>query len=100
MYHLRSRRLLQRKLIVAQRLVYVELQNVQRDVVFFLRPVDFDPRREVDAVVLLIVCVLGVSYQIALLVVNELAMGPQVDAAENDLAREKSLGLIFFADDD
>src|SRR3954466_3269610 len=48
MHHLRSRRLLQHKLVVLQRRVDVHLEHVQRDVVLFLRAVNLDSRWKTD----------------------------------------------------
>src|SRR5258708_21100334 len=88
MHYHSPRRLLQRELIVPQRLVDLQLQHIKSDVVLLLRPVNLDARRKTDAVVVLIVRIPGVGRQVAQLIVNVLAMRLQVGAAEDNFARQ------------
>src|SRR5579863_751274 len=95
MHDLGSRWLLQRKLIVPQRLVELRLQQVERDVVLFLRPENLDARRKSHAVIVLVAGVTRIGCQIAALVVNILAVGLQIGPAENDFARKSPAHLAF-----
>jgi len=85
-HHLRPGRLLQGKLIIPQRLVDFQLQHVEGDVVLLAGPKNLDARGKADAIPILIAGVAGIGRQIALLIVNVLAMRLQIGAAENDLA--------------
>src|SRR5258708_2464644 len=84
MDHLGSGGLLQDKLVVGERLVQDGLENGESDVVFLFRTFDLNLRREVKAVVVLIVGITRVGDQGPQFIVDQLAVGAQVDAAEDD----------------
>src|SRR5581483_640645 len=73
-HHLRSRRLLQNKLIVLEGFVQLQLHHGERDVIFFLRPVNADLRRKRDCRIVLVVLVGHVRDQVTVLVVDKLAV--------------------------
>src|SRR2546423_14380008 len=86
MHHVSSRRLLQRKLIVTQRLIDLQLQDVEFDIVLLLRTGKLNARRIADATIVFVISIASIGRQLALFVVNVLPMRLQVGAAENNLA--------------
>src|SRR5579864_3229443 len=83
---LRSRRLLQRKLLIAERLVDIQLQNRKRYGVPLFRTVNLDLGRELHTPEILIIVVMGFRRDLAFKVVNHLLMHAKISAAEHDLA--------------
>src|SRR5437867_5353076 len=91
MNHLRSRRLLQGKLLIAESKVHADFDHRQRNFVFLFRPPYFDARRKDHGVVVLIVAIVGVGDEGTGFVINELTVGQKVEAAEDDLARNPAV---------
>src|ERR1700690_3157488 len=77
--------------VVGQGLVQAGRQDGEGDVVFLFGAFDFDFRGEGDAFVIFVVGVAGVGDDIFGLVVDELAVGGQVEAAEDNLAGEPTV---------
>src|SRR5579884_3170501 len=82
-----SRRLLQRKLLIVERLVNIQLQNRKGYGVSLFRTVNLDLRRELHTPKILVIVVMGVRRDFAFQVVNHLLMHAKVSAAEHDFAR-------------
>src|SRR3984885_14783055 len=86
MHNLRARRLLQRELVVAEGLVYVQLEYVKGDVAVLPRALDLNAGREREAAKILVIGVGCVGRNVPLHVVNSLFVGQQVGTAELDPA--------------
>ncbi len=84
--YLGSGGLVEDEFVVGQGLVQAGLQDGERDVVFLFRAFDLDFRGEADAVVVLVVGVAGVGDDVFGFVIDELAVGTQVESAEDDFA--------------
>src|ERR1700733_11721876 len=87
-HHICPARLFQSKLIIPQWFVDFQLEDVQSYFVLLAGPEKLDARWKADTIVLFIVGVAGIGLQIALFIIDELAVRLQIGAAENDLARE------------
>src|SRR6266550_7200191 len=85
--HVGAGRLLQGKLVIRDRLIKLQLQDVQCDVILLLRALDLDLCRELDALVILVLAIPDIGRQFSILVVDKLPMRLQVDAAEDNLPR-------------
>src|SRR5216683_2522321 len=83
--------LLQDELVVGEGLVQAGLQNCERDVIFLFRPFDLDLRREVQAVVIVVLGIAGVGDQGPQFIVDELAVGMQIGSAEDDFPRQPAV---------
>src|SRR5580692_3252787 len=83
---LSARRLLEYEFIVRKRLVQVQLHDVQSNVVFLLWPSNLDLPGELYAVLLFVILVDSVGRDIALVVIEKLAMRQQIGTTENDLS--------------
>src|SRR5439155_9353336 len=94
MNHLRSRRLLQGKLLVAERKVHGELHHGQSDSVLLLRAPYLDTRGEEYRVVILVIAVVGISDQRAGFVIDELPVGQKIETAKNDFSREPAIAVL------
>src|SRR5450755_565729 len=97
-HHVSSRRLLQRKLVVSQRLVDVQFDDVQSDVVILPRTLDLNRNWEHNPGKVFVVQVVRVGGDVSLLVIDPLPVRQQVAAAELNPARQIP-ALRTFADD-
>ncbi len=86
MHNFRPGGLLQGKLVIGERAIDLQLQDIQRDVVALPRPLDFNGARELDAGVVLVVVIMRIRDYIPLLVIDLLSVGQEVSPAELDLA--------------
>src|SRR5882762_4518291 len=91
---------LQVELVIGHRLVQVQFQDVQRDVVFLLWPLDLRLGGEADAVVVLVLAVAHIRGELSVLIVDQLPMGLEVGSAEYYFSRKKPALLAASHHDD
>ena len=88
MDHHSSRRLIEDELIVAQRLVDLNLQHVQREIVFLFGQLDLDTRREAESVVVFVFRITRIGGDFPVVAIDVLPVRLQIGACKNDFARQ------------